>query len=129
MKMYVLSTDTSNPRVLTTKRIFCVALGPRGATMQSRTVLISTPRSPSEMFRAFEDGTCESDVRDTIRAAALAGNWDLARETAATYCLYCCLYCASDLQGRPTWQLADLEIDRWGEVCGSCALKLLKIDE
>lgn len=102
----------------------------RGITFEERTVLVSTPPALSEMFTEVDDGAVEADIREAIQAAALATDWALANEIATRYSLAVCLRCAADVAYRPTWRLHRLGVkNNWGEVCGSCALKIIEESE
>lgn len=63
----------------------------------------------------------QDDVRDAIRAAALAGHYQLAGELALQFRLNVCLQCAHEVQYEvdrlSLWQHW---INSWGWVCPTC---------
>ncbi len=119
MKTLVFNTD--QPHVLTTKEIFWVERGkPRSAV-----VLITQPAALT--IDEHDDGTDEAEIREAIQAAAFAEDWTLAYEIVQRYGLSACLRCAVDVAQRPTWRLHRFGIkNNWGEICGSCAVTMLK---
>ena len=72
MKTCVLRTDVDRSRDLTVKQLWLPVFGPRGMTFETKTVLISTPPTLTEMLCEVDDGAVETDIRDAIAAAALA---------------------------------------------------------
>lgn len=128
MKSLVLRTDTQIPRAIEAKRIYWVGPGKHGLEVKSKLVLNVAPPSLGAMLHEIEDGADEADVLLAIQAAALAGDWHLAESIAQRYSLVVCLRCTAAMQQRPGQRLVNLiEIENcWGEVCGSCAVKLLE---
>ena len=137
MKTLVFHTDKGLPlRPLRMKRIFWVeranSYDPYGRLEVKSTVVLSTPPRPlAEMLTEVEDGAHETDVRAAIQAAALADDWRLAESFATRYGLVICLRCATDMQYRPGLRLSRLLglRDCWGEVCGSCAVEMLELQQ
>lgn len=134
MKSLVFQTDAVSPYELELREQHKLVTGPRGLEVRKRVVLSIPRRTLASMLSEVDDGTHLDDIREAIKAAALADNWALANEIAQRYGLIVCLSCAEDVQQRPTWRLHRLmqmlrddqptNTADWGEICGSCAVKL-----